>query len=186
MTAFDIELAAARTATGRSPSPAPSGPGASPAASAAPWPALASTAAEWLSRPRSRTAVVGAALLLTGGVVADNSVWTLPLVIVGAVMIVVAWIGHRLGGSVGLEWGEHGAELTVRARIRPAAETPPREIGAPKLPASTAEVIEGEAHTVEIDLDELKALIAAAELADSPQPPVVHALRVARHERAAS
>jgi hypothetical protein len=47
-------------------------------------------------------------------------------------------------------------------------------------------VIEGEAHTVEIDLDELKALIAAAELADSPQPPVVHALRVARHERAAS
>jgi hypothetical protein len=124
-------------------------------------------------RPRVRLAVIGAALLVTGGLMMANSVWTLPLVAVGAAMVVTAWIGHRLDGRVVLEWGQDGTELAFRAKLNPprsdreqtsvtsaaaSQPIPPRE-----LPSRAAEVIEGEAHTVEIDVEELKALIAAAE-----------------------
>ncbi len=150
-------------------------------------------AAQWLAQPQPRTALVGVVLLLTGAVIADGSVWTLPLVIVGTVMIVVAWIGRRLGGHVGLTWGEHGAEIAVRARISPAfaSEATARpaiaahEAVVPDARPEPDDVIEGQAHTVEIDVEELKALIAAAEAADRPQTPTVHALRVPRSRRAA-
>jgi hypothetical protein len=41
-------------------------------------------------------------------------------------------------------------------------------------------VIEGEAHTVEINVGELKALIAAAEAADAPPDPIVRDIRIRR------
>ena len=41
-------------------------------------------------------------------------------------------------------------------------------------------MIEGEAHTVEINVGELKALIAAAEAADVPADPIVRDIRVRR------
>ena len=154
-------------------------------------------ASHWLAQPRQRTALVGIGLLLIGAVIAAGSVWTLPLVIVGVAMIVVAWIGRRLGGHVGVTWGEHGAEIAVRARIQPAAalDTPARpaianEASVPEAPVPEArpepeDVIEGEAHTVEIDVEELRALIAAAEAADRPQTPTIHALGARRPRRAA-
>jgi hypothetical protein len=149
-------------------------------------------AARWLGQPRPRTALVGVALLLIGAVIAAGSVWTLPLVIVGVAMIVVAWIGRRLGGHVGVTWGEHGAEIAVQARIQPAAEqdAPARpaiaqEAPAPETRPEAEDVIEGEAHTVEIDVEELRALIAAAEAADRPQTPTIHALGARRPRRAA-
>lgn len=172
-------------------------------------------AGHWLGQPRPRTALVGVTLLLTGAVIAAGSVWTLPLVIIGVAMIVVAWIGRRLGGHIGVTWGEHGAEIAVRARVSPAAapaaasdlasaasdlapdtasdlapDTAARPARAHESLAATArpepdDVIESQAHTVEIDVEELKALIAAAEAADRPQTPTVHALRVSRNRRAA-
>jgi hypothetical protein len=140
-----------------------------------PWPARAQTAAkaleEWLTRPRVTLCIVGIVLAFVG-LLLTNSVWTLPLMIVGAVMVVVAWIGHRLEGRFAVEWGKTGTELAFRATVKPAraelaiaaASTAEPQPTASETPASPEhQVIEGEAHTVEVDVGELKALIAAVE-----------------------
>jgi hypothetical protein len=139
--------------------------------------ALSRTAA-WVSRPRVRLTLSGILLLLIGGLILTNSVWTLPLVIVGALMVAVAWVGHRLEGRFVVEWGKAGTELAFRATLKAAHEIP---VGQPETrPAAaqtsqpvpaTDEVIEGEAHTVEIDVAELKALIAAAEAQERGEAP---------------
>jgi hypothetical protein len=132
--------------------------------------------------------VVGIALIVFGAFLINHSVWTFPLVIIGAIMIIVAWVGTRLEGRFGIEWSDGGAGFEMRARFRPALEL---QVRAPHLPAAPApfpattmpstststdtqpredpavdaEVIEGEAHTIEIDVEELRALVAAAERA---------------------
>ncbi|HEX3690391.1 MAG TPA: hypothetical protein VHV28_11855 [Solirubrobacteraceae bacterium] len=162
-----------------------------PAAAKAPTPAwtewLTSTVSSlytWLMRPRVRLTVTGALLLLVGAVIATNTVWTLPLVIVGALMVAVAWIGHRLEGRFAVEWGEAGTQLAFKATIKapqPTTETPalaassaagPTPTGPAALARSSDDVIEGEAHTVEINVTELKALIAVAEAAEAPEASV--------------
>jgi hypothetical protein len=159
------------------------------------WPqrlsALASSFHAWLMRPRVRLSVIGATLLLAGALVMANSVWTLPLVVGGALMVAVAWIGRRLEGRFAVEWGESGTQLAFNATIKapprapetpaldqPAAETEPAP--APESDTGSSDVIEGEAHTVEINVGELKALIAAAEAADAPSDPIVRDIRVRR------
>ena len=165
-------------------------PGATPpptpeAAERAPspvWPALTGAGTElcaWLMRPRVRLTLTGVLLLLVGGLIAPNTVWTLPLVIVGALMVAVAWIGHRLEGRFAVEWGEAGTQLAFNTTIKAphlAADTPalgpassarPTPTAAAELTRTLDDVIEGEAHTVEINVTELKALIAAAEAAES-------------------
>jgi hypothetical protein len=100
-----------------------------------------------------------------------TSVWTLPFVVVGALMVVVAWVGRRLDGRFAIEWGESGTQLEFRAGIRapePAAPLPARASSAGNsLPGADEpkrdEVIDGQAHTVEIEVAELEALIAAVE-----------------------
>jgi hypothetical protein len=104
----------------------PPTPAASPAATKTPptWPRgmLAAAAAfyEWLGRPRVRLAGTGVLLLFVGGLVLTNSVWTLPLVLIGSVMVVIAWIGPRLDGRFAVEWGHAGTQLAFRAKIRAA------------------------------------------------------------------
>ncbi|MGH2856575.1 MAG: hypothetical protein ACRDMJ_03730 [Solirubrobacteraceae bacterium] len=126
----------------------------------------ASAAAEWVARPRVRLSLTGMVLLAAGALL-TNSVWTLPLVIAGALMVGVAWVGHRLEGRLSLEWGPAGAQLAFRATIRSPARAGARE----SLPAVAAQldgqVIESDAHTVEIDVAELEALIAAADGGDA-------------------
>src|SRR6202012_1675140 len=132
------------------------------------WPVIRDRGLEfaaWLMRPRVRLTLTGALLLLVGGLIATNTVWTLPLVIVGALMVAVAWIGHRLEGRFAVEWGEAGTQLAFNATIKapqPAHEAPALMGGAPApapavpapaMPARPAlqtapdDVIEGEAHT---------------------------------------
>jgi hypothetical protein len=129
---------------------------------------------QWVARPRVRLSLTGVLLLLIGGILVTNSVWTLPVVVVGALMVLVAWIGHRLDGRFAIEWGETGTELAFRATIKAAAPAPDdrrTELSAAEKPTPALEspagwddeIIEGEAHTVEIDVAELKALIAAAQ-----------------------
>jgi hypothetical protein len=156
-------------------------PVAPPARRAAPWldkgAELAAAGYAWLMRPRVRLAVTGVTLLLIGGLVMANSVWTLPLVIVGVLMVVVTWIGHRLEGHFAVEWGETGTQLAFRATIKAAQPQGLPDAGSrPEAPAleperapaaASDDVIDGEAHTVEIDVAELKALIAAAESAET-------------------
>jgi hypothetical protein len=139
----------------------------------------------WLMRPRVRVSVIGVTLLLVGGLIMTNSVWTLPLVVAGALMVAVAWIGHRLEGHFAVEWGETGTQLAFNATVKPPQRTPEApalESGsAAPAPLTTEEsVIEGEAHTIEIDVGELKALIAAAEASESAADPVVQDIRIRR------
>ncbi len=163
------------------PAPAPAAPAAAKP-STPPWAdwltATASSFHAWLLRPRVRLTLTGALLLLVGGLIATNTVWTLPLVIVGALMVAVAWIGRRLEGRFAVEWGEAGTQLAFKATIKaaqptsdipalaPAASAGATPTGPAALARSADDVIEGEAHTVEINVTELKALIAAAEAAE--------------------
>jgi hypothetical protein len=141
-------------------------------------------------RPRIRLSMSGALLLLIGVLLMANSVWTLPLVIAGALMVVIAWIGHRLEGRFAVEWGDTGTQLAFRATIKPAGQG--RELPTRVAPASPqllaadlpSDVIEGEAHTVEIDVTELKALIAAAESAEAPGAATQAAIQDIRIRRA--
>ena len=88
-------------------------------------------------RPRVRLTLTGAVLLLVGLLIATNTVWTLPLVIVGALMVAVAWIGHRLEGRFAVEWGEAGTQLAFNATIKapqPTSDMPgagPGALGRP-------------------------------------------------------
>ncbi|HET9075250.1 MAG TPA: hypothetical protein VFN48_11790 [Solirubrobacteraceae bacterium] len=147
-----------------------------------------------LVQPRPRTIAVGVVLILVGTLVASNSFWTFPLILVGVLMIVVAWVGGRLQGRFAIEWGEEGAGIELNARLRapapvPARLTPgsaPPTPGPPGTTATTAvsdppettastavlhppsvvgpvETIDGEAHTMELDARELRALVAAIE-----------------------
>jgi hypothetical protein len=199
---------AAAAETGMPPAPAPAPAAAipetaTPSAPAAalpskpvtpPWAHWLSTAVPaahaWLMRPRIRLSVTGLLLLLIGVLLMANSVWTLPLVIAGALMVVVAWIGHRLEGRFAVEWGDTGTQLAFRATIKPAGRGPEAPVRvAPRahrllttdLPG---DVIEGEAHTVEIDVTELKALIAAAESAEAPGAATQAAIQDIRIRRA--
>jgi hypothetical protein len=150
----------------------------------------------WLSRPRVRLTVTGVLLLVVGGVFVSGSVWTLPLLIAGVLMVAIAWVGHRLDGRLAVEWGQAGTQLEFRAQIK-AAESPhaalaetttgPRRVETETGPEpEDADVVEGEAHTVEIEVAELKALIAAAgtaEIATAPAEEVLHAERNLRAAR---
>ena len=166
----------------------PSDPPAAPAPAKPPTPPwtewvtmTASSVYAWFIRPRVRLTVTGVVLLFVGGLVAPNTVWTLPLVIIGALMVAVAWIGHRLDGRFAVEWGEDGTQLAFRATIKaaqPTTEIPalgaasatrPTPARRVELVRGSDDVIEGEAHTVEINVSELKALIAAAEAAEASE-----------------
>lgn len=140
----------------------------------------------WLLRPRVRLSVIGGALLLIGALIVANSVWTLPLVVVGVLMVAVAWIGHRLEGRFTVEWGHSGTELALRATLKPAHDAP-QPAALPKTldlaVGDGKDFIEGEAHTVEIDVAELKALIAAAHPSED-EPPDIRIRRTAASARA--
>jgi hypothetical protein len=148
-----------------------------------------------LARPRLRLIVTGAILLLIGGLLVPNSVWTLPVVIIGALMVAIGWVGGRLDGRFAVEWGQSGTQLEFRARIAaPPHERPlrPRPSSRPRaregIPGPTPqdpEIIEATAHTVELELAELEALIVAAETpetqtAGTASTRAVQKLRVAR------
>jgi hypothetical protein len=137
---------------------------------------------DWVLRPRVRLTLIGVGLLLIGALMLTNSVWTLPLVIVGALMVAIAWVGHRLEGRFAVQWGESGTELAFRAQIRAPGTTrrpilldppsPDRDPPPVDKPAAREgdDVIDGNAHTVEIEVAELEALIAAADLRDTQDP----------------
>jgi len=169
------------------------------ASRSSPWAAWLSTVAscfsELLAGPRLRLIVTGAILLLIGGLLVPNSVWTLPVVIIGALMVAIGWVGGRIDGRFAVEWGQSGTQLEFRARIAaPPHERPllPRPSSRPRAHEGITgptpqdpEIIEATAHTVELDLAELEALIVAAETPDTETAATastraVQKLRVAR------
>ncbi|MGI8713570.1 MAG: hypothetical protein ACR2NR_10385 [Solirubrobacteraceae bacterium] len=120
-------------------------------------------------RPRMRLAMVGVVLILIGALKVIGSTWTVPVIIVGIVMVVIAWVGSRLEGRFAIEWGENGTQFEMRAQLKPH-EPEPAPAFAPLAPADVRgqlDAIEGEAHTVELRVAELKELISAAETAET-------------------
>jgi hypothetical protein len=179
--------------------PAPVAPVAPAKSKPPPWADWLRTAgsccSELLARPRLRLIATGVVLLLIGGILVPNSVWTLPVVIIGAVMVAIGWLGGRLDGRFAVEWGQTGTQLEFRARIAaPSHERPSRPSPAARSHAHAAiagsipdepETIDGTAHTVELELAELEALIVAAETPETETAPAastraVEKLRVAR------
>ena len=157
----------------------PAGSDASPAQPAAAhhdvWQERVSSFAGWLC-------AVGVVLVLSGLVWVTGSAWTLPLIVVGIIMVVIAWVGSRLDGRFAIEWGSGGTQVEFRAQIKPPAPVvaPVRLARIPaaqpphlRTPARSAveasDVIEGQGHTVEIDVAELKTLIRAAEAREAAQ-----------------
>ena len=133
-----------------------------------------------LRSPRTRLCLIGVVLLLAGILWITNSVWTLPLIVIGIVMVVIAWVGSRLDGRFAVEWGTGGTQLEFRAQIKPPppvahpvrlspipSAVPSAQLSQLRTQARSEpgndDVIEGEGHTVEIDVAELKTLIRAAE-----------------------
>ncbi len=170
-----------RTANGRFVPPPP--PPASPTDRPSQLPHHLATASRFagrqLLRPRVRVALLGAALIAAAVLWVDGSLGTV-LTSVGIVMLVVAWLGSRMQGRFAVEWGESGTRVEFDAGLKPAPEPVrpalnPARAAAPAAPGLAAapppppapEVIEGEAHTVEIDVTELRRLIAAAEQAEA-------------------
>lgn len=140
------------------------------------WGDRLASAATWitrrLSQPRVKLGTAGLVLLLLGMFVVTGSAWTAPVLVVGAAMLVVAWIGSRIDGRMLVEWGQQGTGIELQAHVRPAPALPAAPLAAPAPVAvaavpTDAEIVEGEAHTIEIDVAELKSLIAAAEAADA-------------------
>jgi hypothetical protein len=136
--------------------------------------------ADYLRSPRTRLCVIGVILLLAGVLWITNSVWTLPLIVIGIVMVVIAWVGSRLDGRFAVEWGKGGTQVEFRAQIKPPppvahpvrlspipSAVPSAHLSQLRTQARSEldndDVIEGEGHTVEIDVAELKTLIRAAE-----------------------
>ncbi len=144
-----------------------------------------------LARPRARTVVVGVGLILVGALWVTHSFWTFPIVLVGILMVIVAWVGSRLEGRFAVEWNEAGAGFELRARFR-AAHAPPAgpALAAPRgttsrpststttsLPVSRSDIPEadtvdddtgagaraGEIRTIAVDADGFRALVRAAE-----------------------
>jgi hypothetical protein len=162
------------------PPPPPSPPQGQPSQLAA----ASKVAGRQLLRPRVRVALVGVAAILAAWWFVDGSLGTI-LTIAGIVALAVAWLGSRMEGRFAVEWGASGTRVEFDAGLTPApdpvaaapakpalnparASAPaPKPLSAvPPPPPAAATVIEGEAQTVEIDVAELKALIAAAEQAE--------------------
>lgn len=160
---FASELSERRAASGSRSEPAAGAPAATPSEWEGRFRDVFGALVGWLTRPHVRAVLVGVVLIVLAITVLDHSVWTLPLLIVGLVMVIVAWVGRRLEGRFAIEWGEDGAGFEMRARFKASEPAPAARASSAALPEAPLPAIEGEAHTVEIDVVELRALIDAAQ-----------------------
>ena len=113
---------------------------------------------------------LAAAIWLGGG-----SALTVPLVVLGVVLLLVGILGRRLRGRIALEWGPSGASFDFTAAIAPPGRTvvpdaPSRAAAIAAPPAEEpedAEVVESTGETIEFDVSALRALLAAHDAADA-------------------
>ncbi|MBV9819404.1 MAG: hypothetical protein JOZ07_13810 [Solirubrobacterales bacterium] len=143
------------------------------------WERRARELAHWIGHqlraPRPRLALLGIVFILLGALWVTNSAWTLPLIVVGIVMVVVAWVGSRLEGRFVVQWGDGATQVEFHAKVKPSpyAELAAGPVQTPAPPTrpelEDADVIDGEGHTVEIDVAKLRTLIAAAEAKEAAE-----------------
>ncbi len=114
-----------------------------------------------------RAALLGAFLVVLGAYLGGGSALTVPLFVVGLVLIFLGALGPRLSGRLHVEWGADGAKLDLHTEVAAPGAAARAELsaGATKEP----KVIESTGETVEIELAELQALVEAAGGGEEPQ-----------------
>lgn len=126
-----------------------------------------------------RTGLLGFALVLVAIDLGGGSALSVPLFVIGALMLATGALGPRLHGSLAIEWGADGTEIQLSTRIdapdarlrrRPEmdaaqAEEPGAVLGETAAGTSEPKVIEGRADTIEVDVAELAALLDAGRSA---------------------
>lgn len=128
---------------------------------------------ELVERRGLRVALAGVALLVAALVIGTGTALGLICAIVGLVMLVVGAMGPRLRGRVSLEFGPGGTSFELQTHVAPPgrvllAPSPDEDLGRPQIslvPAIGADdghVVEGSGETIEIDVEQLKRLLAQA------------------------
>lgn len=117
-----------------------------------------------------RVAVIGVVLVIVGLQLGNDSAWTVPVLVVGAVLILAGALGTRLSGKLAIEWGEDGASFEMRARVAPptesAKEVEQRRLTALEAPADERvedAVIETTGETIEMDLVSLREMLPTSK-----------------------
>jgi hypothetical protein len=131
---------------------------------------------ELCGRRGLRAALVGLVLLLFALYLGGGSALTVPLLIVGAILIAAGLLGPRLSGRLVVEWGPRGTTIDFHTDV--AAAPHPEPVAQPAVaaiaegpaappqvaegPAGPPQVIEGRGETIEIEVAQLEALMAGA------------------------
>ena len=128
---------------------------------------------ELVERRGLRIAVAGVVLILAALWIGTGTALGLVCGIAGAVMLLVGAMGPRLRGRVSLEFGPGGTSFELTTHVAPPgrvliAPSPDEDLGRPQIslvPAIVPEpeealVVEGSGETIEIDVEQLKRLLA--------------------------
>ncbi len=127
--------------------------------------AASAVARELGTRRGLRVGALGAALVVIAAVLGEASALTIPLIVLGAGMVVIGSLGPRLSGQMSLEWGASGARLNLQAGVA-APGSDAVEVAAPVaevlVPGEAPRVIESTGETIEVEVGELEALLRVA------------------------
>jgi hypothetical protein len=116
-----------------------------------------------------RATLVGLALLLFALYLGGGSALTVPLFIVGGILIAAGVLGPRLSGRLVVEWGPQGTMIDFHTDVASAPSAEPAQAAIADRPAATPQVIEARGETIEIEVAQLEALVAGARAqADRP------------------
>lgn len=108
-------------------------------------------------------ALAGLGLCVFTFYVDPSSALSLPLFVIGCLMIVRGVLGPRVSGKLTVEWGSDGTSFSFTSRIAPPDAQ--KVLAAPSeapMVAEEIELIEGSAETIEIEVSRLQELLGRA------------------------
>ena len=124
---------------------------------------LAAGWGELRERRALRVTLAGIALVVFALYLGGGSALTVPLLVIGCVLVLAGLFGPRLSGRLVVEWGPQGTRIDFHTDV---ASAPPAEpVAAPtalERPAAAPQVIEARGETIEIEVAQLEALATGA------------------------
>ena len=136
---------------------------------------LAAAWRELRDRRGLRLTLAGLALLVLAVYLGGGSALTVPLFIVGGMLIAGGLLGPRLSGRLVVEWGPQGTTIDFHTDVAsaPQVEAAPPPAPALERPAGPPQVLEGRGETIEIEVAQLEALMTSAR--PEAEPPAAQA-----------
>jgi hypothetical protein len=128
---------------------------------------------ELRERRALRVTLAGIALVVFALYLGGGSALTVPLLVIGGVLVLAGLLGPRLSGRLVVEWGPQGTTIDFHTDV---ASAPPAEVTAAPAPAAIDRpaaapmVIEARGETIEIEVAQLEALVAGARGEPGPRP----------------